>query len=136
MGGVNILKQIQYDIVFYTLFSRVCRWPPWMAVSFSYSTIPNKNKNTYHDCILCIPKHIYVVVSLHLPSKSTIHLGKYTSPMDGMGWVVVSTNLAKFDVKLSSFSSRFERFGTQPPPCCDPLKMSFRRANRENQGFS
>ena len=29
---------------------------------------------------------MYGISTIHLPSKSTIHVGKYTNPMDGMGY--------------------------------------------------
>ena len=29
--------------------------------------------------------HVFTYIYLHLPQKSTIHVGKYTSPMDPMG---------------------------------------------------
>ena len=35
--------------------------------------------------ILTYSIHVWYIY-LHLPEESTIHVGKYTSPMDGMGW--------------------------------------------------
>ena len=51
---------------------------------------------------------VYKFTSLHLPQKRAIHVGKYTSPMDGMGhsmsWLGAHWDL--FSVELLSKSPK------------------------------
>ena len=60
----------------------------------------SKNKNTKTDFVEVadIREHdlnthtIHVwYIYLHLPQKSTLHVGKYTSPMDPMGYDIFTT---------------------------------------------